>query len=335
MPTLTHVFTIKRVAFLLAVSALLIGTTLTVNAEPPAVTKAKGAGGQGRSGTKKKKKVMKPFRWVNEMPSKTVEGLEHKTFESRIAKTEIGYMVLLPPGYEASDMRYPVVYYLHGGRPGSETKGVGIAASIQSIRKRETFSPVIYVFPNGGPVSHYNVPDRVGIPGKPDVLGADIFIKELIPHIDETYRTVADRTARGLEGFSQGGRATMRLSLRYPDLFGSVAAGGGGYETERKISESPDSAESETLRFAKGDNTWDLARVYAAKTDVPKLKLMIYVGTKGFNYQNNLQYMAFLKEIGIDHRSLIVADVPHSGTKIYEQQGPAIMQFHVDNFGDK
>lgn len=302
-------------------------------AEPP-VTKKAGDSVKD-TGAKTKKKVRKPFRWVNEMPGRAVDGLKHQTFESKIAKTKIGYMVLLPPGYETSDQRYPVVYYLHGGRPGSETKGVGIAASIQSIRQKANIDPVIYVFPNGGPVSHYNVPERVGIPGKPDVLGADIFIKELIPHIDQTYRTIADRVARGLEGFSQGGRATMRLSLRYPELFSSIAAGGGGYETERKISESPDSAESETLRFAKGDNTWDLARAYVAKKDAPELTLMVYVGTKGFNYQNNLQYMKFLNELGIVHRPLVVPEVPHSGTKIYEQQGQAIMKFHASNFATK
>ncbi|MCO8124214.1 alpha/beta hydrolase-fold protein [Stieleria sp. TO1_6] len=240
-------------------------------------------------------------------------------------------MVLLPAGYDASSDRYPVVYYLHGGRPGDETKSVKLAEKIVHLRQEHSIEPMIYVFPNGGPVSHYNVPDRVGIPGQPDARGADVFIKELIPHIDATYRTIADRSARGLEGFSQGGRATMRLSLRYPELFSSVAAGGGGYATEKKISESPESAESESLRFAKGDNTWDLAQAYDADPDAPELELMVYVGTKGFNYENNLQYMQFLKQLGIQHQSLIVPDVPHSAVEIYEQQGATIMKFHQRN----
>ena len=43
--------------------------------------------------------------------------------------TEVGYRIYLPPGYEESERkknRYPVVYYLHGGRPGSELKSVGL-----------------------------------------------------------------------------------------------------------------------------------------------------------------------------------------------------------------
>ncbi|WDQ18124.1 hypothetical protein [Rhodopirellula sp. P2] len=122
----------------------------------------------------------------------------------------------------------------------------------------------------------------------------------------------------------------MRLSLRYPELFGSAAAGGGGYETERKISESG-GRESETLVFAKGDNTWDLARGYS-KTKTPEVAWMIYVGTQGFNYQNNLEYMKFLASLGIPFERIVVPEVPHSGLKIYEQRCVEIMQFHAANF---
>ena len=127
----------------------------------------------------------------------------------------------------------------------------------------------------------------------------------------------------------------MRLSLRYPELFSSVAAGGGGYETEKKISESPDSAESDHLRFAKGDNTWDLARAYARRDDAPAIELMIYVGTEGFNYENNLAYMEFLKMQGIEHQALIVPEVTHSATGIYEEKGLEIMRFHEANFAGR
>ena len=266
------------------------------------------------------------------MPKIDVAGLHHRTFASDIVGEDVGYVILLPEDYDQGDRRYPVVYYLHGGRPGDETKSVRLAEHLVRYRKANDLPPVIYVFVNGGPVSHYNVPDRIGVAGQPDARGADVFIEELIPHIDKTYRTIPARAGRGLEGFSQGGRGTMRLSLRYPELFSSVAAGGGGYATEKRISESPDSAESETLRFAKGDNTWDLARGYVSRGEKPKLKLMVYVGTKGFNYENNLQYMAFLKEQGIPHRALIVPGVPHSAMKIYEKAGADIMRFHADNF---
>ena len=171
---------------------------------------------------------------------------------------------------------------------------------------------------------HYNMPENE------KAQGGSVFIKELIPHIDATYRTIASREGRGLEVFS-GGRGTMRLALRHPDLFCSAAAGGGGYATEKRISESG-GVESPDLRFAEGDNAWDLARSYAARREGPAVNWMIYVGTKGFNYQNNLEYMDFLTSLGVNYQKVIVPGVPHSAMGIYDIAAERIMKFHDGNF---
>lgn len=278
--------------------------------------------------TKKKAKPKPPpFAWVNPLPKVHHPALQHATFRSPTMDTDVGYCILLPPSYHEpnSRRRFPVVYYLHGGRPGSETKSIKLAEMIHdAMRGDDPVNESIYVFVNGGPVSHYNMPDR------PDAQGADVFIKELIPHVDATYRTVATRRGRGIEGFSQGGRGTMRLSLRYPELFCSAAPGGGGYETERKISES-NGYENDNLKFAEGDNVWDLAHTYS-KSESPNVRWLIYVGTKGFNYENNLRYMDYLDLLGIRYEKLIVPDVDHSGVRIYEQEAKRIMSFHAGNF---
>ena len=278
---------------------------------------------QAKSDNAKAKKPPAAFKWINKA-TKTHKALQHATFHSPSLKVDVGYYIVLPPGYENQKTRFPVVYFLHGGRPGSEAKGVSIGALAYEHIKADDVSPAIYVFPNGGPVSHYN------IPGEPTKQGADVFIKELIPHIDRTYRTIANRSGRALEGFSQGGRATMRLALRYPELFCSAAAGGGGYETEKRISQE-DGYENPKLRFGDGDNAWDLARAYAAG-DSPKVRWMIYVGTDGFNYKNNLEYMRFLKSQDIPHQKAIAPDAPHSAKKVYEKVGLQIMRFHAKNF---
>lgn len=275
----------------------------------------------------KPKKKPASFKWINES-SKVNKAVKHKKFRSASLKIDVGYYIVLPPGYHKNkSKRYPVVYYLHGGRPGSEAKGAPIGSIVWQKMKSGEMSPAIYVFPNGGPVSHYN------IPGDSSAQGADVFIKELIPHVDARYRTIADRSGRALEGFSQGGRATMRLSLRYPELFCSAAAGGGGYATEKRISEEG-GYENPKLKFAEGDNTWDLARGYA-KGDYPKVRWMIYVGDQGFNYENNLEYMEFLDGLGIKHQKLVVPDVDHSGKKIYEKAASKIVSFHAKNFVDE
>lgn len=267
-----------------------------------------------------------PFQWVNRMPKGDFPGVQHKTFLSPSMKVPVGYCIYLPPHYadtKQPDRRYPVVYYLHGGRPGSETKSIRLSPFIDQAVRSGQVPPVIYVFVNGGEVSHYNYPEKKS-------MGEDVFIKELIPHVDGTYRTISRRAGRGLEGFSQGGRGTTRIMFKHPQLFASAAPGGAGHAAEKKISEN-EGRESASLKFAAGYNTYDLARKYAANP-TPPLKILIHVGARGFNYQNNLAYMTFLDALKIPYQKLIVPEAPHSAMVIYQKKGLRIMKFHADNF---
>lgn len=276
--------------------------------------------------TVKPVKKRPPFKWVNKMPKGDFPGVHHKTFVSPSMKIPVGYCIYLPPQYadpKNNTRRYPVVYYLHGGRPGSETKSIRLVPLIDRAIREETVPPMVYVFVNGGEVSHYNYPEKKS-------MGEDVFVQELIPHVDRTYRTIASRAGRGLEGFSQGGRGTTRIMFKHPHLFGSTAPGGAGHATEKRISEN-DGRESEALKFAAGYNTYDLARKYAANPR-PPLKILIHVGTKGFNYQNNLAYMQLLDQLKIPYQKLIVPDAPHSAMIIYQKAGLRIMKFHAENF---
>lgn len=274
----------------------------------------------------KSRKTPKPFQWVNPLPQgKWPTGLKHDTFKSPSMKVNVGYCIYLPPGYSSDEQkRFPVVYYLHGGRPGNELKSIRLTSFIDKAMRAKQVPEMIYVFVNGGRISHYNTPQF-------DSMGEDVFVKELIPHVDAKYRTRADRKSRGLEGFSQGGRGTTRIMFKHPQLFSSCAPGGAGQATEKKISEN-NGRENEKLKFLPGDNTWDLARQYS-KNKKPALCILIHVGTKGFNYENNLDYMKFLDRLQIPYDKLIVKDVPHSAFKIYEKKGSELMLFHARNFG--
>ena len=117
---------------------------------------------------------------------------------------------------------------------------------------------MIYVFPNGGPMSWYNYPQ------KENGMGEGVFVQELIPHVDSTYRTKATRGKRALEGFSQGGRGTTRIMFKYPELFESVAPGGSGYEPEERIRNNG-GEESPKVRFEKGNDAWTLAKEYSLR----------------------------------------------------------------------
>ena len=275
--------------------------------------------------SKKKKRNPQPFRWVNPPVASTPKMVKHETFMSPSMEVPVGYCIYLPPHYAAApSRRFPVVYYLHGGRPGSELKSVRLVNHIHPAMQAGKVNPAIYVFVNGGPVSHYNMPKQK------EAQGETVFIKELIPHIDESYRTIAQREGRGLEGFSQGGRGTARIMFKHPHLFVSAAPGGGGHATEKRISEEG-GRESESLVFAKGDNTWDLARRYASRPK-SKLNILVHVGDKGFNYQNNIEWMKHLTALNIPYKHLIIRDAPHSAQIIYQKNGLDLMRFHAENF---
>ena len=269
------------------------------------------------------------FKWVNPLPEKHPPRLTHATYHSACMNIDIGYVIYLPPGYEKPEnenQRYPVIYYLHGGRPGGELKSINLARHIHRATRAKKMLLTIYVFVNGGKMSNYD---------HKKWLGETTFVKELIPHIDQTYRTIADRSGRGLEGFSQGGRGTARIMFKYPELFGSAAPMGGGHQHEKRISEN-NGRESKNLVFdPPGNNTWDLAREYANNKNAPQLRILVAVGTEDFNYASNLEWMAHLDSLNISHEKIIVDDTPHSANLIYKKVGDQIFDFHNKNLSQE
>lgn len=280
---------------------------------------------------KKAKPAPTPFSWVSPMNAESAKKIlpqtvKHVTFKSPSMGIDVGYYIYLPPGYETSEEKYPVVYHLHGGRPGGEGKSVKLASYVDAAIKKGTIKPTIYVFPNGGPMSWYDMPEMK------NGMGESVFVKEVVPHIDATYRTWGTREGRALEGYSQGGRGTTRIMFKHPELFLSVAPGGSGYGPEKHIQEN-DGYESETLRFLPvGYNAWDLAKAYAARPDKPVLNILVWDGTKCFNYEFNLQFSAYLKELGLAHEFLSIPDVPHTATGSYDVKGDEIMRHHQKTF---
>ena len=60
---------------------------------------------------------------------------------------------------------------------------------------------------------------------------------------------------------------------------------------------------------------------------------MLWVGSKGFNYEYNLKYMKYLEQLGLPYEKLVVPEAAHSDRTIYEKKGLDLMQFHDRNFG--
>jgi enterochelin esterase-like enzyme len=60
-------------------------------------------------------------------------------------------------------------------------------------------------------------------------------VRELIAHVDRTYRTQAERTGRSLHGYSMGGFGALKLAFKSPEMFGSVVAYGATLSTAEQM----------------------------------------------------------------------------------------------------
>ena len=123
------------------------------------------------------------------------------------------FQIYLPPCYEElNDRQYPVLYLLHGQTYTDDQwvrMGAGDIAS-RLIISGET-PPFIIVFPDD---RYWNLQPGPGF--------GERLINLIIPHVDENYRTLADREHRALGGLSRGGGWTLRLGFTHPELFGAL-----------------------------------------------------------------------------------------------------------------
>jgi len=169
-------------------------------------------------------------------------------YNSRVTGSWRHAMVYLPPDYEAQPKkRYPVLYLQHGG--GEDETGwirQGRANFIlDNLIAAGEARPMIIVMANGYPrrPGAAAPPGGPGSPGFAQALNEmaktfeDEVTQVLIPFVDKTYRTLADRDHRGMAGLSMGGFQTFHVTLNHLDLFSHIGgfSGAGGMMEDRKF----------------------------------------------------------------------------------------------------
>jgi enterochelin esterase-like enzyme len=158
--------------------------------------------------------------------------------------------VYTPPGYDTEQgTRYPVLYLQHGA--GEDERGWSnqgrISFILDNLLAERKARPMIVVMEQGyarrpgeAPPSFARPrPTAPGenAPARPDfgrIFGAfeEVMVKDLIPMIDATYRTIPDREHRAMAGLSMGGMQTFQITLNHLDLFayiGGFSGAGGGF----------------------------------------------------------------------------------------------------------
>jgi enterochelin esterase-like enzyme len=128
--------------------------------------------------------------------------------------------VFLPPSYaKQKSRRYPVVYALHGYSIGAEqwTHEIHVPQTIEGAFAQGA-KEMIVVLPDSKTVHN-------GSMYSSSVTAGDFeqFIShDLVAYIDAHYRTLPNRTSRGLVGHSMGGYGASRIGMKHSGVFGSL-----------------------------------------------------------------------------------------------------------------
>ncbi|WP_343914164.1 alpha/beta hydrolase [Aquimarina litoralis] len=128
----------------------------------------------------------------------------------------------IPPGYSSSKKTYPVVYYLHSlfehiDRVVSDQKTPEIIDKSIMSNASKGFIFVVADFSSPTVGSLYENSETSG-------LWLDFISKELVPFIDQKYRTISDKNSRAVIGHFMGGRGALKVAMEYPEMFSVVYA---------------------------------------------------------------------------------------------------------------
>jgi putative tributyrin esterase len=142
--------------------------------------------------------------------------------DSRLLSRTVSYRVVVPANYLESsraETRYSVIYLLHGlaGHFDNWTDKTKLAEYAKGL-------DFIVVTPEGGD-GWYT--DSATVPNDKY---ENYIVKELIPEIDKSFPTIADRDHRMIAGLSMGGYGAIKFGLKYPELFSLVGSFSGALD---------------------------------------------------------------------------------------------------------
>ncbi|HEX2270921.1 MAG TPA: alpha/beta hydrolase family protein, partial [Pyrinomonadaceae bacterium] len=149
--------------------------------------------------------------------------VETVRFQSKLVNTSLPYNVILPADYDASPTtRYPVLYLLHGltGHYSDWASRSNVADYAKEYR-------LIVVTPEGNDGWYTNsatiTTDKY----------ESYILEELIPDVQQRYRTIEARYGRAIAGLSMGGYGAIKFGLKFPQTFAFAASMSGAFGVTR------------------------------------------------------------------------------------------------------
>jgi len=134
---------------------------------------------------------------------------------------KINYQVYLPHNYQ-TQTNIPVIYVTDGHEYSNPLLG-NMIAILDNMIADSTLKPLIAVFidsrnpdnlEENRSVNEYDCNDRF----------VDFIAHELVPEIDKSYKTEPKPESRAILGTSYGGRISIYIGVKKPEVFGCIAA---------------------------------------------------------------------------------------------------------------
>jgi S-formylglutathione hydrolase FrmB len=205
---------IKRIPSTTAAAIIISITCLFSTFLSPPIHAAAAATGAELSGTSH---GADPAEVLDSGQDSQAAEVQYLSFHSESLARDVNYAVQLPASYKReTSRRYPVLYFLHG-MFGSEREFErrGVAAAVDKMRSGGIIGDMIIVSPAGENSFYMN--------SKGGVRYEDAIVKDLIPYIEKTYRTVGGRGGRAIQGISMGGFGALMIAFKHPEMFSSVS----------------------------------------------------------------------------------------------------------------
>ena len=149
--------------------------------------------------------------------------VEFRSFHAPSLGKATEYSIYLPPAYDREDTaKFPVIYFLHGMFNDHTSWTVerygNFPARIESLLLDELAPPFVMVHPDGNNSLYTDLRDG-------SLKYEQYIYQDLIQEIEGNYRVKTGPSERALGGISLGGYGALKIAMKYPQLYASVAVG--------------------------------------------------------------------------------------------------------------
>lgn len=275
------------------------------------------------------------IKWVT--PPVSAERLEQGFFFSQRAKSRVSYHIYKPESYDSeTKRRFPVIYWLHGGG-GGLSKLPDIVEHFDAAIQQNRMPPALIVFP-------YGMSDSLWCDSKDGSVPIEsLVIRELVPHIDATYRTIPDRKGRMVEGNSMGGYGAARFGFKYSDIFGSISIIAAGPLQQELIANDGPRGNAELRKrvlktvfgndqeYFKAQSPWKLAEKNAHLLRHNTM-IRMAVGERDQLLRANMRFSEHMSYLRIPHSFQVVPDAGHNPLAVYRGLGTMNWLFYQRAF---